>query len=181
MRRMLKVAGTVAAMALVASPLMAQGRGNAPMGRGMMMGGPDGMARNPAEVVLEHREALELSAGQVQKLEAIRDRVARENAPRLAQLSQAFGDVDMRDMTVEERREVRDQMRERMRELAPVRDEMRATNRAAGREIHEILTPAQEARVRAIMHEGRRGDRPARGQRPARGPRGGGAGGGAGA
>lgn len=152
MRSGTRMVGALAALVLVAAPLAAQGQGRGPaMGRGMMRGGPDGMGRNPVAVVLDHRAELELTADQVRQLEAIRERVEAENGPRWERLKAAFGDADPSQMSDEERQA----LRERMRELQPVRQEIRATNRAAGGEIHEILTEEQETRLRPIMHEGR--------------------------
>lgn len=176
MRGMIRVGGAVVAMALLALPLAAQGRGQGPAagGRGMMMG-EGAMARNPAAMVLNHQDALELTAEQRSMVEAIRDRVESENAPRHAQLRAVFGDADPREMTPEER----EALRTRMRELQPVRAAIQATNRAAGAEIHELLTAEQEDRLRPLM----RADRPGRGGGPGdrhhphrgkRGPRGGG-------
>ena len=99
MRRTTSTLGALLALTLVATPLLAQRPGQAPgMGRGMMAGGPEAMMRNPAEVVLEHREVLELTEEQVERIEGIRDAVAAENAPRWEQLKQAFGDADPREM-----------------------------------------------------------------------------------
>ena len=172
MRRMGPIAGATFALMLLAIPALAQGGGTvAPrQGHGMMRGGPGAMERNPAAVILEHRAALELTDEQASRIEAIRARIAEENGPRWEQLRAAFGDVDPRELSAEERQA----HRERMRELAPLRDEIRATNRAAGAEIHEILTDDQEAKLRPIMHEGRRGRMQPRGGRGPRGPRGGG-------
>lgn len=173
--RMKALAGVALALALAAAPAVAQGGAGAGpghrMGRGMMAGGPGAMQRNPAEMVLQHREALDLTADQVRQLEAIRDRVEAENGPRRERMKAAFGDVAPAELTVEERQA----LRERMRELQPVRDEIRATNRKAGEEIHELLTDEQEATLRPLMHQGRRGDGPGRPGRGMRGaPRGGG-------
>jgi hypothetical protein len=176
MRRIRRMAGAAVALVLVASPVVAQGAGQdsvpGRMGRGMLRGGPAAMERNPAAAVLEHREALELTAEQVSRLEAIRDHVAQENSPRWEQLRAAFGDANPRDMTPEERQAHRAQMQA----LAPVRDEIRATNRAAGEEIHELLTDDQEATLRPLMRRGHRGPQPPRAGRGGRGPRGGGGG-----
>jgi hypothetical protein len=166
----MRTAGIVAALVLLSTPVLAQGpgrgpgAGHGPMMRGMMRGGPAMMARNPAEVVLEHREVLELTADQVREIEAIRDRVEAENEPRIQALMDAFGDVVPNELTIEERYE----LRETMRELQPVREGIRATNRAAGKEIHGLLSDEQERRLMVIMHADRpgRGDRGMRGRRP---------------
>lgn len=175
MGRMKTVAGAVMALALVAAPALAQGgQGRGGMdGRGMRAGGPAGMERNPAEFVLQHRADLALTAEQVGQLEAIQARVQQENGPRWEQLRAVFGERSPADMSVEERQQLRD----RMGELQPVREEIRATNRAAGEQIHAILTDEQDAKLRPMMQRGNRGDRgdrPARGHRGKRGGQGGG-------
>ncbi len=189
MRTTMRIAGTLVAVALMATPAVAQNSGQgslgaplgAPMGRGMAQGGPAQMQRNPATRVLEHRDALELTAAQVARLEAIEARVTAENGPRWERMKAAFGGADPREMTVEQRQA----LRERMQELEGERAAIRAINRSAGQEIHQLLTDEQVDRLRPIMHEGRgmRGDGSAQGRRGPRGQRGhrGGGGGGGGA
>lgn len=163
MRGFRSAVSVVAALALIAGPLAAQGggRGQGPaMGRGMMQGGPEAMLRNPATVVLEHRAELELTDQQAEALETIQARIEEENGPRWAQLKEAFGDADPAEMTVQERQALRD----RMQELAPVRAEIRQTNRTLMASFHEMLTDDQEAMLRGIMRRGPEG-RPGRGMR----------------
>lgn len=160
MGRLMRTAGAALALALVASPLVAQGAGRGPAMHGPMRG-PAAMERNPAQVVLDHRERLELTEEQVERLEAVAARVQEQNGPRWERLQAAFGDVAPRGMSAEER----DALRERMRELRPVREEIRKTNRAAGTEIHELLTDDQEAKLRSVMHRRRGGERGRRGPR----------------
>ena len=147
-----RIGGLAAALVLLAAPLAAQGRGQGPGMPGMRGGGPGAMERNPAALVLDHRAELDLTDEQVSRLEVIRERVAGENGPRWEQLREAFGDVAPQELSVEERQALRD----RMRELRPLRQEIRATNRAAGQEIHEILTVEQSTALRTIMHADRR-------------------------
>lgn len=151
MRGIAKVVGAAAAILLVAAPLVAQQgpvRQQRPgMGRGMMAGGPGAMARNPVSVVLDHQEELELTAEQVGTLEGLQARLEEENGPRWAQLEAAFGDTDPAELTVEEQH----QIQERMQELAPVREEIRAANRAVMAEVHELLNEDQETTLRSIM------------------------------
>lgn len=149
----------VAALALVAAPLAAQGgpgrgqgQGQA-LGRGMMQGGPEAMARNPVAVVLEHRDRLELTADQVETLQGLEARIEEQNGPRWEQLRAAFGDAEPAQMTVEERQALRD----RMQELAPVRDSVQATNRAAMAEVHGLLDADQNTELRGIMRRGPQG------------------------
>ena len=150
----------LAAAALLTAPLTAQqgqGRMRGAEARGpWAVGGP--MARNPVATLLERRDALELTADQVARLEAIQARVERENAPRIEELRAAFGDRQPRDLSAEERAQLRD----RMQALSPTRDAIRETNRAAMVEARAILTPDQQAKVRQAM---RRADGPRPGVR----------------
>lgn len=151
MRRIAKVIGAAAAILLVAMPLVAQqgpARQQRPgMGRGMVAGGPGAMAKNPVSVVLDHQEELELTAEQVESLNGLQTRLEQENGPRWAQLEAAFGDADPAELTEEERHAIQ----ERMQELAPVREEIRAANRAVMAEVHELLNEDQEAALRRVM------------------------------
>ena len=153
------MAMTVAALALAAAPLAAQGgQGRGPgqgqaLGRGMMQGGPEAMARNPVTVVLEHQEALELTAEQRETLQGLEARIEEQNGPRWEQLKAAFGDAEPAELTVEERQA----LRARMQELAPVRDSVRATTRAVMAEVHGLLDADQNAELRGIMRRGPRG------------------------
>lgn len=151
MRGIAKLVGAAAAVLVVAVPLVAQqgpARQQRPgMGRGMMAGGPGVMARNPVSVVLDHAEALDLTAEQVETLNGLQARLEEANGPRWAQLEAAFGDADPVELAVEERQAIR----ERMQELAPVREEIRAANRAVMAEVHELLDEDQEAALRSVM------------------------------
>ena len=155
----------LAAAALLAGPAAAQqgqGRGQGQDVRGEWAG-PGSRARNPVSMLLQRREDLGLTAEQVTRLEAIQTRVERENAPRIQQLRAVLGDRDPRELTTEERAE----LRERMRALDPVRDEIRQTNRAAMDEARAILTDEQQTRIRQVMRR-----RPGPDGRPGmRGPR----------
>ena len=151
MQTMAKAVGAAAAILLVAAPLVAQ---QAPvrhprpgMAPGLMAGGPGAMSGNPVSVVLDHGEELELTAEQIERLEGLQARLEEENGSRWAQLEAAFGDADPAELSVEEQHEVQ----ERMQELAPVREEIRAANRAVMAEVHELLDEDQEATLRSIM------------------------------
>lgn len=176
MRNIRTAIGVLAALGLAAAPAVAQagpgGRGG--MGRGMAAGGPAAMARNPVEVLLDHGADLALTDEQATRLEAIRDHVAQENGPRWEQLRSAFGDKAPADMTVEERQE----LRERMRALDPVRSEIRETNRKAMDDARAVLTPEQAEKLPGLMHRGRgagggmmRQNGPRAGSGPGPGPR----------
>ena len=174
MGRMKQGIMALAAVGLLAGPAWAQqgdigGRPARPDSMRQWMA-PGSMARNPVAVLLERREQLQLTDEQVQRLEALGARVERENAPRIEQLRAVLGDRSFRDLSDEERAAVRD----RMRELEPVRDALRETNRAAMTEARGILTAEQATQLRETMRRGMR-DRPAnrpnrpdRPQRPGR-------------
>jgi hypothetical protein len=166
----MKISSVVMALALIAAPLAAQGgpgrRGPA-MGRGMMQGGPEAMMRNPATMVLEHRAELNLTDDQVQALESIQDEIQKQNGPRWEQLKAAFGDVDPAEMTVEQRQE----LRQKMQELAPVREEIRQTNRTLMAGFHETLTTEQQHTLQELMSRGRAGGPGAPGRGMRAGPR----------
>lgn len=157
MRGITRITSIAAALALVALPLAAQGgpgRGQGPaQGRGMMQGGPEAMARNPVAIVLDHQDELDLTADQVETLESLRARLEEENGPRWEQLRSAFNDVDPAELTVEERQA----LRQRMQELAPVRQEIQEANRAVMSEVHELLNDEQDTALRGIMRRGPRG------------------------
>jgi hypothetical protein len=188
MRKIVTTFTVAAALAVVTAPAVAQ-VGDPVRERpafGQRAGPGAAMARNPAVAVLEHREALGLTAEQVRQIEAIQARVQQENAPRLEQLRAAFAeravpDRPAFDMTAEERQALRERMRAQREAQAPIREQMRETHRKAGEEIHGILTPEQETQLRSIrrarmdelrreMRDRRGGEwRGPRGQRPARG------------
>lgn len=206
MRRMANAMTIVAGLAVMAAPALAQAGTDvrerpAVQRRGMMMAGPGMRAQNPGALLLERRAELGLTAEQVRQIEAIQARVQQQNAARIEQLRGALGDLrarDMSELSVEERQRLRAGMRERMRELQPVRQQLRETNRAAGQEIHALLTEQQRDQLRALRREhmreqmrerrGQRGERgsgewqnrrgekrgDAEGRRYQRGPRGGG-------
>jgi hypothetical protein len=174
MRKIATVMTIVAGLAVLAAPAVAQvgtevGERPAFQGRGMMMGISGARHQNPGALLIERRAELGLTAEQVRQIEAIRDRVTRENAARLEQLRQ--------------------QNRDRMEPLQAVRRELRETNRAAGQEIHGLLTEEQRQQLHTLRREqvrefrgqrggrgdgewqGRRGDRrgDGEGRRPHRG------------
>ena len=163
MSRMRQTMIALVAAALLAAPATAQGGqgGERPRRAEGVRAGPGAPARNPVAMLLDRREELELTAEQVARLEAVRERVERENAPRIERLRAALGDRPRRELSDEERA----RLRGRMQELQPVRDEIRATNRAAMEEAREVLTDEQESKLREIVRRPR-GERPA-GRRPA--------------
>jgi hypothetical protein len=201
MRRIATAMTIAAGLAVMAAPAVAQvgtevRERPAFQGRGMMAG-PGMRAQNPGALLLERRAELGLTADQVRQIEAIQARVQQQNTARIEQLRAARGDSperNFRDMSADERQQLRAQMRERMEKLQPLRQQLRETNRAAGQEIHALLTDAQREQLRTLRREqmrefrgqrgergagewqGRRGERggDGAGRRPHRGPQGGG-------
>jgi hypothetical protein len=167
MRRVVQAVTVAAGLAVLAAPALAQIGEPVPArptleARGMRDGAPMAMARNPAAAVLAQREALGLTADQVRQLEVIQARVERENAPRMERLRAVHGERQgmdrsrIRDMSADERHQLRAQMRERMEQLRPVMEELRETNRAAAGEIRGLLTAEQQAQFRALRRSERR-------------------------
>lgn len=149
------MAGLVLGALLVAAPVVAQ--------RGMRQGPPGDSAwgpRNPAAVMLEHRDALELRADQVRQLEAIQAKLEDQVAPLRERLVALHGDAPMQrrdgsflNMTEAERAAVL----ARREEARPIALEIMGLNRAAGVQAHEVLDPGQRALVMQLMQ--RRGMR----------------------
>lgn len=137
---------------LVAAPLVAQ--------RGMRQGPPGDSAwgpRNPVAVMLEHRDALELTAEQVRELEGIQSKLEEQVTPLRAKLEELHGDAPMRqrdgsflNMTEAERQAVL----ERREQARPIALEIMGLNRAAGLQAHEVLEPGQRALVMQFMRRG---------------------------
>jgi hypothetical protein len=172
--RKVSMALTIAAgLAVMAAPAVAQigtevRERPAVQGRGMMGGAPGARVHNPASLLLERRAELGLTADQVRQIEAIQARVAQQNAARMEQVRAAMADRGMRsprDVPAEEREQLRQQMRDRMEQLRPVRQQIRETNRSAGQEIHALLTDDQRQQLRAIRSERMRELRATRGER----------------
>jgi hypothetical protein len=175
MRRIVQAVTVVAGLAVVAGPAVAQvgepvRERPAFEARGMRAGAPMATARNPAAAVLAQREALGLSADQVRRLEAVQARVEAANAPRLERLRAVQGERQamdrdrIRQMSADERQQLRQQMRERMDQVRPVMEELRKTNHAAGDEVRAILTDEQHTQFRDLRRSERR-DGAMRGQR----------------
>jgi hypothetical protein len=172
--RKVSMALTIAAgLVVMAAPAVAQvgteiRERPAVQGRGMMGGAPGARVQNPAALLLERRAELGLTSEQVRQIEAIQARVAQQNAGRMEQVRAVMGERGtraLRDVPAEERQQIRQQMRERMEQLRPVRQQIRETNRGAGQEIHALLTEDQRQQLRVIRSERMRDLRATRGQR----------------
>ena len=142
----------LAAAALLAGPAAAQvGQGEREARAGQRArAGTGALDRNPIAALLERREELDLDADQLARLEAVQARVERENAPRIERIRAAMGDRPAGELSEDERAG----LRERMRQLQPVREEIRQTNRAAMVEVRGILTAEQQAKVRSGVRRG---------------------------
>lgn len=190
MKKIALMMTVLAGLAVMAAPVLAQtGQDRERPGldrRGMRGGGPAANVRTPGAMLLERRAEVGLTADQVRQIEAIQARVQAANAPRLERLRAEFGELPARErpargarqaMTAEERQEMRDRMRARAEQVRPIMEEVRATNRAAGDQIHALLTTEQKAALFDLRREARgewqnrRGEHPG-GAREGRGPRG---------
>jgi len=178
----------VVALTLMLAPLYAQAQQpqDAP-GQGM------GMRGGVAAAMLAEREALQLTADQVAKLEAIRDQQQEQFAaararmqqhmperPQLTPEERAARRAEMQQrreqMTPEQRAELRSQMRERRAQVSPeqreaMRTEMEAVReqaRASAEAARAVLTDEQRAKWDELV-EARKQERME--QRPRRGER----------
>jgi len=107
--------------------------------------------------ILEHRQELQLTDAQVQRLQQIRQELQQRNAPLLAQLRQmVWGDSLRRareDATVRDSVRAR---RERMREQArPILEQLRANARAAMEQARQVLTEEQREKLRSLWAQER--------------------------
>lgn len=156
MRKFVTAMTVMAGLAVMAAPALAQAgqeRERPAFDRwGIWGGGPAANVGTPGAMILEYRAELGLTAEQVSRIEAIQERVKAANAPRIEQLRAQFGerrpvrDRTRRDMMAVERQELRDQMRSVMQEV-------RETNRAAGDQIHALLTTEQKAALLDLRRE----------------------------
>lgn len=127
------------------------------------------------QLLLQRRDEIGLSPAQVRRLEAIAERLERENGPlrlRLQEERRRFLEArraELERMTPEERRAELRRMRERgapplPESMRPLAESMRRNIRQAMRQANGVLTPAQRMRVRQMI----RGERGGVGRRPLR-------------
>lgn len=142
-------------LTLAALPAQLQAQGEAPLPPREERASPDKHShRSPVEMLLRRRAELELSDDQVVRLQAIDQRMDDRNRPHVEQL------VAMRRaLPVELRGSYRamtdaqkSDFRERMKEARPIMEKIHENNLSAMREVGEILTADQKARVRTILH-----------------------------
>jgi Spy/CpxP family protein refolding chaperone len=143
----------VIALSLAAMPAMTEAQTpraqrSAAEGHGprLMIGG------NPAARVLQHREALGLTAAQVQQLEQLQQQITQRNEPLLQQL-QAVRPTGSPARGAQRAPERRDQMQQHMQERqAQLTPEQRERLQAL-REQARDASPEQRAQLRAQMQE----------------------------
>lgn len=125
----------------------------------------DRMSGGLARMVLEHRAELELSAEQVEQLEALAARFEAENRP----------DIEAVQARRAERKERVERERAARAERAAIREvmvEMRADMRASNEAVRAVLTEGQREKLRTLARarmeerasrrDNRRGDDPPR-------------------
>lgn len=126
------------------------------------MGGPGGGRgpMNPAQVLLDHRGDLDLSDEQVATLEGYAKQWTASHEAMRASMDSARGSGGMREMTAEQR--------EQMRAL---REAMMANSRKLHEEIRATLTTGQLEQAARFLPPQGRGRRGMMGERAGRGPR----------
>ena len=155
------IAGVAAALAAVPAAGHAQDteapkmeRSDSAHGRhgpGMRMMG-ERLRKGPAEHILSHRAELGLTADQVSRLEAIRDRSAARNEPHIEQLRQLR--EERREQRSAETGEQRREQRDRHEMPAGARaamDSIRANHQAARQEAAAVLTEEQRSKLQEMM------------------------------
>jgi Spy/CpxP family protein refolding chaperone len=125
-------------LAVVAVPAVAEAQARQPGQRG-----PAAFDRNPVARVLAQRAELNLTADQVARLEAIRTRLEQQNRPLMEQIraqapERQRGDA-ARQMTPEQRAE----LRQRMEAQRAQRQQLTPEQRAERRQQMQQLTPEQ--------------------------------------
>jgi hypothetical protein len=112
------------------------------------------LSPSPLELLLEQREALQLTDEQVTRIETIRARLAGQNDPLIARL------IRLRARWRAERQAGPLQDASRLRGIrgaaAPIHVRIQQNNRAAMQAVNRLLTPPQRARLRRIVEERRR-------------------------
>lgn len=140
---------------VLAAPLLAQGPA-----MGAMRPGAPGQGRM-VDWILEHRQELQLTDAQVQRLEQIKQDLAQRNAPLLAQLRQLGwgdsarmrpprGDSAARDSLRARRMQLREQAR-------PIVEQLRENARAAMEQVRQVLTEEQRQKLRSLWAQERPG------------------------
>lgn len=141
------------------APPMAQrgpgDQGGGMRGRGMgMRGGMMGMLRNPVQLLVDSAQSLGLSADQVRQLQGIAGQLDDQNRVPLDSLQAHRGEMGgMRGGG-----EPTPEQRATMERLRPYMMQLRDNDRQAIERAMAVLTPDQQARVRAMMPQRRMGE-----------------------
>lgn len=119
--------------------------------------------RSPLELLLEHREALELTPEQLGQLDLIRDRLRRQNDPLVGRMLRLRAQWQRERMAARGGGAAQEspQLRRLRAQAQPVHERIQQNNRAAMQAVSRILTPEQRQRLRRIVEQGGRGGGPA--------------------
>jgi Spy/CpxP family protein refolding chaperone len=116
------------------------------------------LPQSPLELLLDQREALDLTEAQRAQLDRIRGRLASRNDPLIQQM------LTLREQWQQERRAGRGDGRPRVQQrlqrirshAEQIRERIGRNNRAAMQSVNRLLTPPQRAQLRALIQERRR-------------------------
>jgi Spy/CpxP family protein refolding chaperone len=126
---------------LVPSVLLAQVAGR----QGGRRGGPEALQRNVIEIIIQKKAELSLTAEQVAQLEPIGKKLDEDNKPVVETLAKLRG-TGMRDLTDEQRAELRTQM-----------ETLRENRMAALEQANAVLSSDQQAKLREVLRQQMRG------------------------
>lgn len=146
------IRGLTLVLALLAAPaaLPAQQHPSPPRGDGAKSA-----HEGPVEMLLRRSERLGLSEAQVARLEEIGRRMEETNRPLVARLLEMRRGLraDFRHDPDEMDPAERAEYRRRLEAARPLMREIRENNRAAMREVGEVLTPPQKDEVRRMLRD----------------------------
>jgi Spy/CpxP family protein refolding chaperone len=111
--------------------------------------------RGPIQSLLQHREALRLSADQVARLAQIDAQMHERNRPLVEQMvrmrREIRGDAPTNSLTPEQRAE----MRQRLEVARPLMEQIRQNNHEAMRQVGDVLNEEQKRQVRTMLESRR--------------------------
>lgn len=118
------------------------------------------MPPRPMELLLEHRESLGLTAGQLDRLAAIRQRLAAANEPLVNRMLELRREWQQHRRTARRGGDGQNAARlDRIRTAAePLRSRIQRNNRTAMQAVNRLLTREQRRALRAIVDERRKQD-----------------------
>jgi hypothetical protein len=184
----MKLHSFAALVALAVAPAALAAQQNSPEGQRARPGGAPMF-----QALINHRQQLELSDAQVERLRGISQRLESRNAPLQARARDLFERAGLGELRARNApngrgmrggrgqrggRGARPQLTEQQRQalqrvheqLIPIRRQMMDNRIAAMREAQDLLTPQQRQQVQRVMRQHRRrGGHPGMG-RPGRGP-----------